>query len=132
MATARDTLGSVFKQGTATLMARVIDAAGDPINPTDVATCHYSVLEVNEAEPDESAVIAGHDNVALGVGDVLFASLQTDDRWTLDAQGYNFRHEIDISSSNAFPKAGVRYYVRYRLAPSVGQPVIFRFALRAI
>ena len=63
---------------------------------------------------------------------VIFNALQTGGLWTVDEVGYNFRHEINVSSSEAFPKAGVQYQVRYELTPTTGQKSIVRFQLRTI
>ena len=66
------------------------------------------------------------------LSDVVFNSLQTGGLWTVDEVGYNFRHEIDVSTAEAFPKAGVQYQVRYELVPTSGQKTIVRFQLRVI
>jgi len=58
--------------------------------------------------------------------------LQTGGLWTIDQVGYNFRHEIDVSQDEAFPKAGAHYQVRYELTPPTGQKSIVRFQLRVI
>ena len=75
---------------------------------------------------------AGHDAASLAVGTTVFDALQNDSLWTVDSTGYNFRHEVDVSTNEAFPQAGVSYQVRYELTPMTGQKVVFRFHLRAI
>jgi hypothetical protein len=132
MGQANDIHGTVFTNGSAVVMARIVDAAGVNVQQAGVAAIEYSIFELDPLRPDELEVVAGHDGAALAVADVIYNALQTGGLWTVDGVGYNFRHEIDVSSSEAFPKAGVHYQVRYELTPATGQKTIVRFQLRAI
>lgn len=132
MPTAQDTFGAVFKNGAAILLARVVGADGEAVTQSDLSAIRYSVLELDAGLPDSTSAVAGHDNVPLSVGSVVFDTLQTDSLWSIDATGYNFRHEIDVGAAEAFPTAGVSYQVRYEATPVSGQKMIFRFHLRAI
>lgn len=132
MPTAKDIHGTAFKNGTAVLMARIVDAAGVNVQQAGIAAIEYSVFELDPCRPDILTAVAGHDGVTLAVTDVIFNALQTGGLWTVDEVGYNFRHEINVSSSEAFPKAGVHYQVRYELTPTTGQKSIVRFQLRTI
>jgi hypothetical protein len=131
MASAKDIYGTTFKNGSAILMARIVDSTGEPIL-SGVSSVEYSVYELDPCRPDALSAVAGHHHVALTVEDVLFDSLQTGGLWTVDDVGYNFRHEIDIGVAEAFPKAGVDYQVRYEIVPSMGQKAILRFQLTSI
>jgi hypothetical protein len=132
MPQANDIYGTAFKNGSAILMARIVDAAGANVQQAGLAAIEYSIYELDPCRPDNLVVIAGHDGVSLTVADVIFNALQTGGLWTVDAVGYNFRHEIDVSTTEAFPKAGVQYQVRYELTPPSGQKTIVRFQLRVI
>jgi len=132
MAQAKDIFGTAFKNGSAILMARIVDAAGANVQQAGIAAIEYSIYELDPCRPDNLAVVAGHDVVSLVVADVIFNALQTGGLWTVDEVGYNFRHEIDVSTTEAFPKAGVQYQVRYELTPTAGQKTIVRFQLRVI
>lgn len=132
MPQANDIFGTAFKNGSAILMARIVDAAGANVQQSGVAAIEYSIYELDPCRPDDLAAVAGHDGVALTVANVIYNTLQTGGLWTLDAVGYNFRHEIDVTSSEAFPKAGVEYQIRYELMPATGQKSIVRFQLRVI
>jgi len=132
MATATDIQGVVFKNGTATLLARIVGSDAAAINQADIDSIAYSVYQLDESDPNAATVIPGHDNVSLSVSDVVFNTLQVDARWTIDSVGYNFRHEIDVSTSPAFTVAGPYFQVRYELTPIVGQVVVARFKLRVI
>jgi hypothetical protein len=129
---ASDIHGTAFKNGSAVLMARIVDSEGENVQQLGISSIQYSVFELDPCQPDNLSVVAGHDGVSLTIGDVIFDSLQTGGLWTVDQVGFNFRHEIDVSASEAFPKAGVQYQVRYELTPTTGQKTIVRFQLRVI
>ncbi|MEX2091838.1 MAG: hypothetical protein WD971_04130 [Pirellulales bacterium] len=132
MPQAQDIFGTAFKNGSAILMARIVDAAGANVQQAGLAAIEYSIYELDPCRPDNLAAVAGHDGVSLVVADVIFNALQTGGLWTVDDVGYNFRHEIDVSTTEAFPKAGAQYQVRYELTPTAGQKTIVRFQLRVI
>ncbi|NOY30811.1 MAG: hypothetical protein GXP28_11775 [Planctomycetes bacterium] len=132
MAVAKDIHAVVFRNATATFMARVENASGLEINQVSVASILYTVYELVKDDPTALTPVTGHQDVALVVADVIYDSLQLDSAWTVDAVGYNFRHELDISSDEAFSKAGAVYQVRYELTPVTGQKIVFRFKLRCI
>ncbi len=130
MTGAKDIQGTVFQQATATLMARVENSAGANLDQAAVATIAYSISVVGHDETPNT--IAGHENIALDKTVVLYDTLQNDSTWTVDSVGYNFRHEIDVSQHEAFPKAGEIYQVRYEVTPVTGQKIVFRFRVRCI
>jgi hypothetical protein len=132
MSQANDIFGTAFKNGTAVLMARIVDAAGANVLQAGIAAIEYAVYELDPCRPDNLAAVSGHDGVSLTVANVIYNSLQTGGLWTIDEVGYNFRHEIDVSTAEAFPKAGTQYQIRYELTPTTGQKTIVRFQLRVI
>lgn len=132
MPQAKDIHGTSFKNGSAVLMARIVDSAGTNVQQAGIAAIEYSIYELDPCRPDVLTVVAGHDGVTLSVASVIFNALQTGGLWTVDDVGYNFRHEINVSTNEAFPKAGVQYQVRYELTPTSGQKTIVRFQLRVI
>ena len=119
---ASDTYGTVQKNGTATFMARVVDATDTPIQPTVIAAAQYSVYLLDDQDPDSW----------LAVDQVVLDQLQADSLWTADTLGYNFCHELDVSACQAFPTAGRRYLVEYTLTPTLGQVIKVRFRVYAI
>lgn len=132
MTTANDIRGVVFKNGPATLMARIVGPEGDAIAPSDVALLHYSVLEVDHSDHDTLVPVEGHDNVELDPDEMFYDELVTGPPWTMDDLGYNFRHDLAIAEHDAFPTAGVEYQVRYEVVPVVGQRMVFRFLVTCI
>ena len=129
MAEALDIHGEAFKNGTVTLLARVVGEDADPITTADVNSIQYSIYLLDDQNPDDRTAVEGHADVTLTIADVVFDSLQTDSIWTADATGYNFRHTPDISANQAFAVAGRRYLVEYRIAPALGQMIIVRFRI---
>jgi len=132
MPEAFDICGSVFKNGTVTLLARIVGASGANITPGDIDTVTYTVYLLDDQDADARSAVEYHTEVALNVEAVIFSSLQLDDLWTVDQIGYNFRHELDVSAHPAFTIAGRRYLVEYRLQPLEGQVILVRFRLNAI
>src|SRR5687768_11468905 len=121
MPQANDIYGTAFKNGSVILMARVVDSAGVNIQQSGVSAIKYSIYELDPSRPDVQTAVAGHDAFVLTVSGVIYNSLQTGGLWTVDAVGYNFRHEVDVSTNAAFPKAGIHYQIRYELTPTSGQ-----------
>ena len=132
MAEAMDIYGTAFKNGSATLMARIVGANGVNIAQADIAAIRHSVYMLDDQNPDGRASVAGHSQVTLPVYQVVFNSLQNDATWTVDAIGYNFRHVLDISANPAFAVAGRRYLIEYALTPLMGQIILVRYRINVI
>ena len=134
-----DFYGNVAKNGTAILMARVLGWNAVALTQSDFGTvsssssgicdwpARYSVYLIDEDDPDTRTVVTGHDDNALTISDIIFNTLQTDDRWTVDSTGYNFRHEIDISSNHVFTVAGRKVLIQVTITPSDGQAIVFDY-----
>lgn len=131
---AADIYGTVFKNGTATLMARVLDDQAAPVVCAGIRSAVYSVYLLDDEDADARSAVPGHDRAPLAVGDVVFDQLQTGPPWDAseDPDGYNFRHAPDTSRQPAFPIAGRRYLVEYRLTPVAGGPILVRFRINVI
>jgi len=112
------------------LMARIVDRNGAPIRRSDIRAIEYSVFELYFRRPENLSAVRGQEAVALDVTEVVFDSPQIGDLWTVDARGYNFRHQIYFDRNQKFPKAGRRYEVRYEVTLSSGQQAVIRFRLR--
>lgn len=132
MAEATDIYGTAFKNGSATLLARVIGSDGAAIVRADVASAKYTIYLLDDQDPDSRTAVTGHANVSLTLADVIFNSLQTDALWTVDGTGYNFRHVLDVSANQAFTVAGRRFLVEVELTPVSGQVILLRFRINAI
>jgi hypothetical protein len=132
MAEAQDVHGTVFKNGSATLLARVVGADGMVVTRAAISSVTYSVFLLDDQDPDSQTAVTGHGNVSLTVDDVLYDVLQRDSLWTKDAIGYNFKHVLDVSDHAAFAVAGRSYRVLFALTPSSGQVILVRFRVHAI
>jgi hypothetical protein len=132
MADAIDIHGTAFKNGSAVLLARVVDQSGVNVVPADVHAIQYSVYLLDDQNPDSRTAVGAHAAVPLAAADVVFDTLQTDPIWTVDTTGYNFRHVLDVSVHPAFAIAGRRYLIEYQLTPVVGQAILVRFRLNVI
>jgi len=129
MAEATDIYGAAFKNGSITLLTRVVGENGGAVVQADISTAKYTVYLLDDQNPDNRTAVEGHTDVSLAVADVIFSTLQTDALWTVDTTGYNFRHVLDVSEHQAFTVAGRRYLIEYRLAPTDGQVIVVRFRI---
>jgi hypothetical protein len=132
MPDANDIYGAAFKNGSVTLLARVVDQDGNNVVPAGINSVKYTVYLLNDQNADARIAVDGHTGASLSVAGVLFATLQTDALWTVDATGYNFRHVLDVSAHQAFTLAGRRYLVEYQLTPAAGQVILVRFRINVI
>ena len=132
MAEAQDVHGTVFKNGSATLLARVVGANGLLLTPAAISSVTYSVFLLDDQDPDSQTAVTGHGDVPLAVNGVLYDTLQRDNVWTKDDVGYNFKHVLDVSDHPAFAVAGRSYRVLFALTPSSGQVILVRFRVHAI
>ena len=76
--------------------------------------------------------VTGQESISISFGNVIYNTLQNDESWTVDQDGYNFRYELDVSLNEAFSKVGAIYQVRFELTPVLGQKIVFRFQLKCI
>ena len=132
MANANDIQAVVFKNGSATLLARVVGADGSAITQATISAAEYSVYLIDEYDPDSLTVVSGHEAAELTVASVIFDTLQTDAIWDVDSTGYNFKHVLDVLTNQAFLVAGRDYLVVVTLTPTSGQDILVRFRCKVI
>ena len=132
MADAVATYGTAFTDGSAILMARVVDADAGNIAQADISTITYSVYLLDDSDPTSRTVQTGHDAAELVVADTIYDALQTDSTWTADSTGYNFRHVVDRSIKEAFGTAGRNYLVEHTLTPTSGQIILLQFRINVL
>jgi len=129
---AADIYGTVFKHGSATLLARIVDDAGQLLKADDLRDATYTVCLLDVYDANVRTPVAGHADVTLPPISVLHDALQTGPRWTRDAMGFNFQHTLDVSAAPAFAIAGRHYLVEYRFLPQAGPPIVVRFRVYVI
>lgn len=123
------------RNATPVLMARVENAAGTAITQDTVSTITYSVYLLDTDHPtDENTrtVVTGHEDGSVTVASAVFDTLQTDSPWDSDedATGYNFKYQIDISTTDCFTVAGRFYLVVFTITPTSGQVILAKFRVR--
>ena len=104
----------VAENSAAVILARVVDADGDPIAAADVASIAVKVFDRDAASPTTPTHTAAPDP-----GDVVYDELQVDARWSADATGYNLAVGLPGSS---FPTGDHRYRAEVKITPADGDP----------
>ncbi len=127
MPQALDIFGNVFRNGSAVLLARVVDAAAAVIQQADLSAAEYTIYLLDDRDSDSRTAITGHTGVALVIGTSIFDTLQTGAEWTVDDTGYNLAVTLDVSEDEAFALAGRRYLIEITLTPNTGQIILVRF-----
>lgn len=95
----------IVNQGsTFAVMYRVM-VDGDEMVQADVDTIEYAIYNDDTRE----VVLA---LTSLTVANVVFDTLQTDERWTVDTDGYNFRHDV---SHSLLTDPDVTYRIEYKI-----------------
>jgi hypothetical protein len=122
--------GATVVSGSAVLMARIVDRTGQAVTRSDVASIKYSIFEINRERPGGLTVVPGYDAVALDVDQVVVDPPELGGLWTIDDEGYNFRHEITVNLATRFPKPHAHLQVCYAFEATTGERSIVRFQLR--
>lgn len=123
----------VFENSSGLLMARVDNWAAGYITQAIFGTAKYTIYLLDKDYPDDPntrTVVENHEDVALVIASVVFDTLQTtamDAAWTKDSTGYNFKHQIDVLTNQAFTIAGRQYLVVVTLVPTTGQEIVLNF-----
>ena len=113
--------GCVAEDSTFSIMARLHVNGANAVQ-SDFSGITYKAWNTNDRE---TVVASG----SLSVATVVFNTLQTDGRWTEDATGYNFRHDI---AADVFTTPGV-YRIEYTGTLAGGGSVIFTpFEIRVV
>lgn len=95
------------------LMARVVGYSGEVLHRYELESAAYSIYRLDITSDDQRVPLPGHQDVALDLDDVFFDSLQNDETWTADDEGFNFRHVLDNMRSEIFSLSHRFYQVEY-------------------
>ena len=87
----------VREKASAMLLARIVDSAGRPIRPDEIATIEYFLCEPTRCSFAEGRRRAEQ----LDVDEVLLPQLVNDESWSVDVAGYNFRHCLELDRGMA-------------------------------
>jgi len=122
--------GIVRRLSTATLVARVVNEHGENVTWESLASASYTIYEVDPAAPNSRTPVAGHEGIAIPVDQLINDVLQKDALWgNTDDVGYNLKHVLDVSASQAFQTIGKTYLVEFTLVPNSGQVLEVPFLL---
>lgn len=114
--------GKVWEDGGAFFMARVTGRDAANITQATISSITYKVFDIKDLPGSEKT------SGTLTVSDVVFNTLQTDNRWSKDSTGYNFRHEMPAST---FADGDRFYQVEYLFTPSTGEKFYLVFKIEA-
>lgn len=123
MASSDITKATIWEDGGATCMARVVGVAGTAITQATVSAIGCKVFDLTGDTPDTAVATP-----TVVVASSVFDTLQTDARWTKDATGYNFRYTL---AASVFTTGGHRYLVEFKFTPSSGEVFWVVFELYA-
>ena len=113
------------------LLARWLDRGGRPLDLAAIRSIRCSIYRLASRGRALRRRIAGFNDTALNVHDVLLDALQKDSMWAIDDIGYNFRHAVRIGGrSSVLSKPGQSYDVEYLVTQKSGETTIVRFRLR--
>ena len=132
MPLAADIRGTVFKDFSTVLLARVVGLDAVAITQASLTAAEYTIYEIDDDDPDEWTPVDGHEGIDVTVSALIYDTLQTDDLWDADATGYNFKHALDVALGSPFPEAGAEYLIVFTLTPATGQVFPVRFRARCI
>lgn len=95
----------IVNQGSSFAVMYRVMVDGDEMVQADVDTIEFAVYNDDTRELVQTLT-------ALTVANVVFNTLQTDERWTVDTDGYNFRHDV---SHSLLTDPDITYRIEYKI-----------------
>ncbi|MDO5112856.1 MAG: hypothetical protein Q4E67_00615, partial [Planctomycetia bacterium] len=96
MVSARNYYGTVYTNAGAVLMARVVGFTSEILTRSQLASGEYSIFRMDQRDEDRKIPVTGMTDLALDLNQVFLNGLRKDSAWTLDTEGYNFRHVLKV------------------------------------
>jgi hypothetical protein len=124
----RDCTG--FNGRNVVLRARIVDSAGRPMWPWNVAAIEFRVIAYG-ACGSANHFDSGEPGAKLFANDVVLPRLVTDESWSVVVAGYNFRHEFVLSDYIPAALSSQRLELRYIFTGRDRTKTIVRFHLKA-
>lgn len=109
----------VFPGAVVTTLARLVDAAGELLQASDLSAIRLQVFESGETDPTVIGPLSVT-NVAVATSTAT-NNLVTTGGWRADSKGHNFSHSFDIAS---YLTGGRTYRMEYRITTS-GSGVLY-------
>jgi hypothetical protein len=121
--------GEIIAGSGCTLLARVLDSSGQPLQVSEVAAITVNVFDMTTAIQTTAIQYSATalSPLAPQVSSVL-TTLTTGPMWTADAVGYNFNLTLP---GTAFPNGATSYQVVVAITPIVGGTVMMLWELAA-
>lgn len=113
---------TMLANSTTTLLARVVDTNGVAVTQADVPSATLTVV-LDPGGDDEAETYSDE----LLVDDIVYDTLQTDDRWQLDSTGYN----VAVPLPAAAVEAAGEYVAEVLLVLAGGSRVIEQWRVDA-
>jgi hypothetical protein len=103
----------VYADGSFSVLGRIEDQAAALITQANVSsiTCYIRNTHTGAAVGSP---------LSLVVADTVFDALQLDGRWSVDATGYNFRHDV---AANVLVEPQTTYRLEYKLVTTSGDVI---------
>ena len=115
--------GTIWEDGAATCMARVLGNAGTAITQASLTAITYKIYDIDSDTPT-TVVSSGTVTISTDV----FDTLQTGARWTIDSTGYNY---LTTFAASNFATPNHRYVIEVTFDPTSGDnfPCVFQIAV---
>jgi hypothetical protein len=104
---------AVLEDSNFSLMWRLYGADAALITQASLSSITFTVWDLEATDPSSSTASG-----TLTVSSVVHDTLQTDDRWTADVVGYNFRHDV---AATICTTGGHSYRFEYVFTASGGE-----------
>lgn len=123
MAITKPAYGTIWEDGAATCIARILGNAGTAITQASLTAISYKIFDIDSSTPTTAITSS-----TLTISSVVFDTLQTGARWTVDSTGYNF---LNTFAASNFATPDHRYRIEIIFDPTSGEdfPVVFEIAV---
>jgi cystathionine beta-lyase/cystathionine gamma-synthase len=102
----------VWEDSGFSIMGRVLGPDATNVTQAGVTSIAFSVY-------DKANLAVALSTGTMTVSTVIFDTLQTDARWTVDSTGYNFRYD---APNTLLPRGSATYRLEVAFTPASGSP----------
>jgi hypothetical protein len=102
--------GYVIENSAAVMLARVSGQSGGNVVQADISSINVKVFDLDNATQISTTITPT-------VSSVVYNTLQTDARWTVDATGYNVAIAL---AGSYFPEGNRPYSIEAKFTPASG------------
>ena len=102
---------SIWEDTGCVIMARVVNYDDTDIVQADLSSIAYSVFNTSLDPTDAGYTVV--DGQSMTISSVIFDTLQTDNGWSVDTTGYNFKFTFD---DDVFTNGNTTYRVEVTMS----------------